>query len=227
MTNGNSGRMALVIGSNRGIGLEVCRQLAQRGDRVVAACRRSSPELNALDGVRIEIGVDVSDLDSVTALSRKLEPGSVDLLMVVAGILRPVSLEGFDPAVVRDQLEVNALGPIQTTVALRDRLRSGGKVGLLTSRMGSIADNTSGGGYGYRMSKAALNMGGVSLAHDLKPDGIAVALLHPGWVQTEMTGGTGHLSAAESAAGLLERMDELTLESSGIFVHQSGEVLPW
>ena len=97
----------------------------------------------------------------------------------------------------------------------------------MTSRMGSIEDNTSGGSYGYRMSKAAVNMAGASLAHDLRERSIAVALLHPGYVMTDMTGGKGLVSAAQSAAGLIQRMDELTLETSGGFWHAQGERLPW
>lgn len=93
--------------------------------------------------------------------------------------------------------------------------------------MGSIGDNSSGGQYGYRMSKAALNAAGVSLAHDLKPRGIAVVILHPGAVRTGMTGGRGMIEAEESARGLLKRIDELRIETTGRFLHQNGDVLPW
>ena len=93
--------------------------------------------------------------------------------------------------------------------------------------MGSIADNDSGGSYGYRMSKAALNSAGVSLAKDLHPHGIAVAILHPGYVRTEMTGNSGLIDVDESVTGLLKRIDELSLENSGTFWHTNGEVLPW
>jgi NAD(P)-dependent dehydrogenase (short-subunit alcohol dehydrogenase family) len=216
----------LVVGSNRGIGLQLCSQLAQRGDSVIAACRESSEALEAL-GVPVHTGVDVTARASLEKLADTLGTDAVDTLLVVAGILRRTGLGNFDADVVREQFEVNALGALQTAIALRPCVRRGGKIGLVTSRMGSIADNTSGGSYGYRMSKAALNMAGRSLAHDLRPDEIAVALLHPGWVRTEMTGGTGMIDAAESAAGLVARMDELSLETTGIFVHQNGEHLPW
>jgi NAD(P)-dependent dehydrogenase (short-subunit alcohol dehydrogenase family) len=218
---------ALIIGANRGIGLELCRQLAGRGDRVFAACRRSSAELEVVPGIEIHEGVDVTAPETVKALADKLGDGALDLLVIVAGILKRVDLEGFDAAVVREQFEVNALGALSTAVTLLPCLESGGKIGLLTSRMGSIGDNTSGGSYGYRMSKAALNIAGRSLALDLRPRGIAVAILHPGWVQTEMTRGSGNIDAATSAAGLIERLDELTMETSGTFLHQSGEQLPW
>ncbi|MEM6730540.1 MAG: SDR family oxidoreductase [Myxococcota bacterium] len=218
---------AVVIGANRGIGLEVVRQLAARGDSVVAACRTTSPELDATSGVTVVTGVDVSKRASLDTLRIKVESDGVDQLWVVAGILRRVSLEDLDLETIRTQFEVNAIGPLQAVAALLPALREGSQVGLLTSRMGSIADNTSGGSYGYRMSKAALNMAGRSLAHDLRPRGISVTLLHPGFVRTDMTGGAGHIDAHESAAGLIKRLDESSMESTGSFYHQSGERLPW
>jgi len=217
----------LVLGANRGIGLELVRLLRARGDEVTAACRRSSAELDALAGVSVKTDIDVRSMSSLEALATELGTGSLDGLIVVAGILRGTSLASLDVDVIREQLEVNAIGPLQATAALRGCLAKGATVGLVTSRMGSIADNTSGGSYGYRMSKAALNMAGRSLAHDLKGDSIAVVLLHPGFVRTEMTGGNGHLNADESATGLLARIDETTLATTGRFVHQSGEELPW
>ena len=105
--------------------------------------------------------------------------------------------------------------------------KEGSKVGILSSRVGSIADNSSSNNYGYRVSKTAVNMVGKCLSLDLAPQGVAVALLHPGFVRTEMTAGNGLIDANESASGLLKRMDELTLETSGIYIHTSGEVLPW
>ena len=218
---------ALIVGANRGIGLELCRQMAGRGDRVIATCRRSSADLEALRGIEVHTGVDVTAPASVDALTDELGDHTLDLLVIVAGVLKRVDLEGFDADVVREQFEVNALGALATTVSLLRCLKDGSKIGLLTSRMGSLADNTSGGSYGYRMSKAALNMAGRSLALDLRPRGIAVAILHPGWVQTDMTSGQGLIDAATSAAGLIERLDELTLATSGTFVHESGELLPW
>jgi NAD(P)-dependent dehydrogenase (short-subunit alcohol dehydrogenase family) len=123
---------------------------------------------------------------------------------------------------------VNAIAPLRLTAALLPSLSAGSKVAMMTSRMGSIADNTSGSSYGYRMSKVALSMAGKSLAHDLRPKGIAVAILHPGLVQTRMTGFTNSgITPEESVKGLLTRIDELTLENSGTFWHSNGEVLPW
>ena len=128
---------------------------------------------------------------------------------------------------IREQFEVNALGPLMLTEQLLPNIVEGGKIALISSRMGSIADNTSGSSYGYRMSKAALNIAGVSLAKDLEGRKIAVTILHPGYVQTDITAGRGFITADIAASGLIERVDDLTLETSGNFWHQSGEKLPW
>ena len=217
---------ALVTAANRGIGLEICRQLAARGDQVIAVCRQPSQELRALD-VRIEPGVDVTDDESVGDLVRRLSDTKLDLLFNVAGVLSRQSLDDLDFAQIRHQFEVNALGPLRVTAALRDLLRHGAKVGIVTSRMGSIADNSSGSHYGYRMSKCAVNMAGVSLAHDLRDRGVSVALLHPGFVRTEMTGHRGDVEPETAARGLIARMDALTPQDSGQFWHANGERLPW
>jgi NAD(P)-dependent dehydrogenase (short-subunit alcohol dehydrogenase family) len=217
---------ALVTGSNRGIGLELCRQLAERRDHVIAVCRSPSAELEAL-GVRVESGVDVADARAVDGLARRLEGTRIDLLVNNAGVLLKDRLDRLELDTVSRQIEVNAIGPLLVTARMIPLLGPGSKVALITSRMGSIADNTSGGMYGYRMSKAALNAAGVSLARDLAPRQIAVVMLHPGFVRTEMTDGSGNVDAAESARGLLARIDELTLEATGRFFHANGEELPW
>jgi NAD(P)-dependent dehydrogenase (short-subunit alcohol dehydrogenase family) len=116
---------------------------------------------------------------------------------------------------------------LRTAAALRSHLASPSKLALITSRMGSIGDNTSGGSYGYRMSKAALNAAGRSLAHDLRGQGVAVVLLHPGYVRTDMTGGSGQVGPSEAARMLIERIDHLTIDQTGSFWHANGEVLPW
>ncbi len=225
--NDLSSKRIAVIGSNRGIGLEIARALSARGDRVEAICRKGSATLAELRNVTIHEGVDVTDDAALHRVASSLGIHSLDGLIVVAGVLERHGLDNFNAASIARQLETNALGPIRSVVALKGALKAGAKVGLLTSRMGSIADNTSGGAYGYRMSKAALNMGGKSLAIDLKAAGIAVVLLHPGFVRTEMTGGSGNVDADEAARGILARMDELTLARSGAFMHANGEELPW
>jgi NAD(P)-dependent dehydrogenase (short-subunit alcohol dehydrogenase family) len=230
MSNANSeSKLALVVGANRGIGLALCRRLAGRGRRVIAACRTSSPELDAeaARGVQIETGVDVTAQASVDALARRLAGTTIDELVCSAGILRGDDLDDLAIDDVRAQIEVNAIGPLRVVQALHGRLARTGKIALITSRMGSIADNGSGGSYGYRMSKAALNAAGVSLARDLAGSGVAVAILHPGYVRTDMTGGHGNVDADTSAAQLVDRIDALTTANSGTFWHANGEVLPW
>jgi NAD(P)-dependent dehydrogenase (short-subunit alcohol dehydrogenase family) len=217
----------LVTGTNRGIGYEYCRQLQARGDRVIAVCRSASEELKQL-GVRVEEGIDITSDASVADLCDRLGDTAIDVLINNAGIVKRVTLEDLDFESIREQFEVNALGPLRVTHGLLPLLKAGSKIVLMTSRMGSIADNTSGSSYGYRMSKVALSMAGKSLAHDLKSRGIAVAILHPGLVQTRMTNFTsGGITPEESVKGLLARIDELTLENTGTFWHANGEVLPW
>jgi NAD(P)-dependent dehydrogenase (short-subunit alcohol dehydrogenase family) len=215
----------LITGANRGIGLALARRFAGRGDRVIGVCRHESRELAQL-GVRIESGVDVTSDEAVAALPRRLE-GTIDLLVLNAGILRADDLDDVTIESVREQIEVNAVAPLRVVRALRSRLARGSKIAAITSRMGSIGDNGSGGYYGYRMSKAALNAMAMSLARDLAPTGVAVAILHPGYVRTEMTGGHGGLDPDESARMLVERIDALTPQTSGTFWHANGEVLPW
>jgi len=216
----------VVTGANRGIGLEIARILAERGDTVFAVCRRSTPELDALS-VQVLDDVDVSDGQSVDSLGGRLRGETLDLLINNAGILNSGALEDLDWDSIRRQFEVNTLGPLRVTVALLPLMRSGSKVGIVSSRVGSLADNTSGGMYGYRISKAAVNMVGVNLAHDLKGRGIAVFVLHPGYVRTGMTGGSGNTDANAAAHGLIERMDTLTLTDTGSFWHAEGYALPW
>jgi NAD(P)-dependent dehydrogenase (short-subunit alcohol dehydrogenase family) len=217
----------LVTGTNRGIGLEYCRQLQQRGDNVIAVCRQPSDHLKSLN-VQVESGIDITDDASVTDLQQRLQGITLDVLINNAGILDRVTLADLDIDSIRQQFEVNAIGPLRVTHALLPHLGEGSKVVMMTSRMGSIGDNTSGGSYGYRMSKVALSMAGKSLAYDLKPKGIAVAILHPGLVQTRMTGFTDSgITPKESVQGLLARIDELNLDNTGTFWHARGEVLPW
>ncbi|KGM54592.1 short-chain dehydrogenase [Lysobacter arseniciresistens ZS79] len=222
-------KTVLITGANRGIGLALARHYTARGDRVITACRQSSDALDAT-GARVEAGVDVTDDRALAALADRLGDTRIDVLLLNAGILGNESLGALDDAAfdsMRRQFEVNALGPLRVAQALEPRLADGAKVGIVTSRMGSVADNGSGGYYGYRASKAAVNAIGKSLALDLRPRGIAVFLLHPGYVATDMVGGTGDVSPEQSAAQLVERLDGLALEDSGSFWHANGTPLPW
>lgn len=210
----------VITGANRGIGLALCRQLCTENE-VHALCRSTSPQLSALS-VQIHEGVDVCDPNTIP-----LGLPAIDILINNAGILRRDSFEQLDIESIREQFLVNSLGPLLMTQALIGKLKSGSKVVIVTSRMGSVADNTSGGMYGYRMSKAAVNMAGKSLALDVKPKGISVALLHPGFVRTDMTGGNGYISAEESARGLITQIMRLSISTTGSFWHCNGEELPW
>ena len=217
----------LITGANRGIGLEYCRQLKQRGDHVIAVCRKVSEELKELE-VSIEAHIDITSAVDIERLAKKLDGQKLDVLINNAAIVERFSLENLDINSIRRQFEVNALAPLRLTRALLPNLTSGSKIIIMTSRMASIEDNTSGGSYGYRMSKVALSMAGKSLSIDLKPQNIAVAILHPGLVKTRMTNfNPNAITPEESVKGLITRIDQLNLENTGTFWHSNGEILPW
>ena len=221
-----SDRLTVITGANRGIGLELARQSAARGELVVAAVRSAGP---ALADLKVEVveGVDVSSADGIATLQAAIGSRPVGRLICNAGVLTRETLADLSLDRIRRQFEVNTLGPLRTVAAVLNCLEAGSKVGIVTSRMGSIGDNTSGSMYGYRISKSAVNAAGVSLARDLAPRGIAVVLLHPGYVRTEMTGHNGYVEADHAARGLLARLDDLTVEQSGTFWHADGHTLPW
>ena len=216
----------VITGANRGIGLELCKHYIKAGQEVYGACRQASKGLSD-SGAQVLEGIDVSTAEGIDALAQALHGKSIDILINNAGILKNQSLGTIDYGDVERQFVVNAIGPLRVTESLLPNLRKGAKVALITSRMGSIADNTSGGSYGYRMSKAALNAAGMSLARDLEPRDISVAILHPGFVQTDMVGGNGDITPAVSAERLAQRIEELSLKTSGGFWHSNGELLPW
>ena len=217
----------LITGANRGIGLEFARQLKYRGEDVIATCRNSSSELNSLS-VRVETGIDITSGDSVIQLRENLKDTKIDVLIQNAGIAEFNSLSNLDSQSIVHQFEVNALSPLCFVQTMLSNLSKSAKIALITSRMGSIEDNNSGGSYGYRMSKAALCMAGKSLSVDLKSKDISVAILHPGLVSTRMTGfTTSGIQPKESVKGLIERIDQLTLDNTGTFWHTNGDTLPW
>ena len=217
----------LITGANRGIGLELVKQLKNRGESVIATCRSTSTELNSLL-VRVETGIDITSGESVIKLRDSLKDTKIDVLIQNAGIAEFNSLSNLDPQSIVDQFKVNALSPLCFVQTMLNHLSKSAKIALISSRMGSIEDNSSGGSYGYRMSKVALCMAGKSLAVDLKPKDISVAILHPGLVSTRMTGFTANgIHPKESVKGLIERIDELTLDNTGTFWHANGEILPW
>ena len=220
----------LIIGASRGIGLELCRQYIAQGNKVIATCRRSTNELSMLDCQVIE-NTEVTSDDSVNDMLKflhgVLKGQRLDIVIHNSGILRSDSYPDIDFDNMREHFDVNTLGPLRTTQALESLLKQGSKVGIVSSRVGSIDDNTSSNNYAYRVSKTAVNMIGKCLSIDLAPKGIALALLHPGYVKTDMTNHNGLITPKESAAGLIKRMDELDMSTTGSFVHTSGERLVW
>jgi NAD(P)-dependent dehydrogenase (short-subunit alcohol dehydrogenase family) len=216
----------VITGANRGIGLELARHYKAQGWRVTGVCRESSTELKKAAAQIIE-GIDVTSKKCIDRLTATLRGQTIDLLINNAGILLNETLGELDFASFRLQFETNALAPLRISEALLPNLNAGSKIANITSRMGSIADNDSGGHYGYRASKAAFNALGRSLAIDLKERGIAVAQLHPGFVKTRMVNFGGLITPEESVAGLAERIAALNLENSGSFWHSNGEELPW
>ena len=217
----------LITGANRGIGLEFCLQLSSRGENVIATCRNSSEELLST-GVRVEEGIDISSKQSIDSLRNRTKDIKIDVLINNAGILENTNLSNISREGLLNLFNVNAISPILLSKTLLPNLSRGSKIIFITSRMASISDNTSGGSYGYRMSKVALSMGAKSLAIDLKDKGIAVAILHPGLVSTRMTSFTNNgISPAKSVSGMLNIIDKFTIDKTGTFSHSNGEILPW
>lgn len=216
----------VITGANRGIGFELAKRYSEAGYSVTAVCRNNSKQLTELDVDIIE-GIDVTKTADLLRMKEGLGNTRIDILINNAGLLNHDELGDLDARMLRAQYEVNAIAPLRVTESLLDNLESESKVALITSRMGSIADNGSGSRYGYRMSKSALNAAGKSLALDLKDKEIAIVLLHPGYVQTDMVGGRGDISPATAAERLMQRIDELTIETSGRFFHSNGDELPW
>ncbi len=219
-------KTAVITGANRGIGLSLTTQYQQQGWQVYAACRETNSDL-AATGAHVIEGIDVGDDASIKRLVDSLNNTAIDLLINNAGVLKDEVLGQIDYRSIQTQFEINTLAPLKITESLQANLSPKSKVIMITSRMGSIADNTSGGRYGYRMSKAALNMAAVSLAHDLHPKGVAIGIVHPGWVSTRMVGGSGDITPDQAAERIIERINALNLQNSGSFWHSNGELLPW
>ena len=225
--------VTVVIGADKGIGLEIVKALAARAEPdVVAVCLGQGEDAAAYAGTVIG-GVNVTSAGDVARMATILHEtfGRIDTLFHISGIMSIDQLGALDYAQAIREFDINALGPLRTVEACLKLLHEGAKVGIVTSRVGSLNDNSSGGQYAYRLSKVAANMAGLNLHHDLAKRGIAVRMLHPGMVKTDLVkdypGDFNYITPAQAAMGLIARMDELTLAASGEFRHANGELLPW
>ncbi len=219
----------LITGTNRGIGLELARQYAADGWRV-HACARNLAKATALKVLRGDVKLhelDVADEAQIAALAQALGGETIDLLVNNAGV--GGADEATDPEPWLEVFRVNSIAPVRVLQALLPNLQRSKdpRVLNLTSRMGSIADNSSGGSYAYRSSKAALNAAMKSLAIDLKSKGITIAVMHPGWVKTDMGGPGAPVTPKASAEGLRRVIAAMKPSESGAFLNYDGARLPW
>ncbi|WP_343344949.1 SDR family oxidoreductase [Sphingomicrobium sp. XHP0239] len=217
----------LITGASRGIGRELAEQYSRDGWDVIATARDQLDiaDLNKLDNVRAH-RLDVKDAGEVDRFVDELGDQTIDVFLNNAGIYGPreVERDGW-----LDVLEINAVAPTILAQRLKDRVAGSEqkKMAVVTSKMGSIADNGSGGSIPYRSSKAAVNAAWKSLANDMKSDGISVVMLHPGWVKTDMGGENANIDTQTSATGLRQRIDETSVDNTGRFVAYDGADIPW
>lgn len=229
----------LITGANRGLGLEFCRQYTAEGWRVIAACRHpeGATELALLSEeyshLQIE-ALDVSDFAQIDALSAKLSGESIDVLLNNAGVYGDKPGHGFghlDYQAWAETLAINTMAPVKMAEAFLPHIeRSKTKlIATVSSLMGSMTDNTSGGSLLYRSSKAGLNAVMKSLSIDLLPRSIGVLILHPGWVRTDMGGSNALIDVEESVLGMRQRIDGFTLDQTGNFVRydEGASIVPW
>jgi len=223
---------ALITGAGRGIGLALAEAYAADDWTVIAGVRseRAADAVSRLDGDVVPVTLDVADPASVGILSARLSGLAIDLLINNAGVGDPKKPFGeIDFAAFQRVLEVNTISPVRIAEAFLEHLRQGEqkKIMTLSSQLGSIANNQTGGRIPYRASKAAVNASMRSIAHDLKGEGFTVNVFHPGWVATDMGGDQAPVSPAESAAGLKRLIDRLGPAESGRFFNYDGKELPW
>ncbi len=229
-TMDDTAHTVLITGANRGIGLELARQYAAAGWHVIGTARKpaAADELDAIAAKVVQL--DVTDPASIERMARDLADTPIDVLINNAGIqplmwkLDEIDFEAFDRA-----LDVNLTGPVRVTRALLPNVRAGQlkKIVNVTTNLSSIADNTDGGFYGYRESKAGLNMFTKSIAVELAPEGFICIVMHPGWVKTDLGGPQAPLEVEESASGILHVIDSLTPADNGTFKTYAGEQMPW
>lgn len=222
----------MITGANRGLGLEFARQYIQDGWSVIATCRKpeDATELNAIVGVTV-YPLNVTNFEAVRALADQLKGTAIDLLVNNAGVYGPKrsALNEIDFDVWEQVLRTNALAPLCVAQCFAPHVAASDRkcIATLSSKMGSMTDNTSGGGYIYRSSKAAVNAVMKSLANDLRPQGVISVLLHPGWVRTDMGGPSGLIDAEQSVAGMRRVIDAADMNASGRFYAYDGAEIPW
>jgi NAD(P)-dependent dehydrogenase (short-subunit alcohol dehydrogenase family) len=224
----------LITGTNRGIGLKFAEEYSKLGWHVIATCRNPSHanKLNQLakDSGSIEIyPLEVSNSDQIHELADALKNKPIDVLINNAGIHRSCTLGSIDKQAWLESFTINSIAPYEVTIHLLDNILQGSlkKVISITSKMGSIDDNTSGGSYIYRSSKTALNSIMRSLEHDLGHHGIATLTLHPGWVKTDMGGMGAWINVDESVAGMIKQIEKLNLSNAGRYVDYAGKKINW
>ncbi len=230
----NNDYQLLITGANRGIGLEFVRQYAEEDWRIIACCREpaAAPELQALAKTYANIQIytlDVADFTQIDALAEQLKGTKIDVLINNAGIYPPSDLNHIDYDNWATAFKVNSMAPLKMAQAFATHIAQSQlkKLATLSSKMGSLDDNTSGGSYSYRTSKAAVNMVMKSLAVDLQPRGISVVTLHPGWVQTDMGGSNALIDTQTSVSGLREVIAKLCLQNTGRFIAYDGSRIAW
>ncbi|GGF31414.1 short-chain dehydrogenase [Aliidongia dinghuensis] len=223
----------LVTGASRGLGLEFARQYADEGWRVYATCRDVTRPggLASLKGDIIVLPLEVTEKRSIDALVQSFGSAPLDILIANAGVIGPrgMTADNVDRVSWLETFAVNAVAPIAIVGALKRNTEKGKhkKLVAVSSRMGSIGGNVSGGSYAYRSSKAALNAAWHSLALDLAAQGYAMAVLHPGWVKTDMGGKDADIDPVESVTGMRQVIDRLTVAETGRFYNYDGAELPW
>jgi len=226
----------LITGANRGIGLEFTRQFAEDGWQVLACCRNpaDADQLRALGEQypAIELhALDVTDYQQMAALADQLGNRPIDILLSNAGIFgsKGVALGEIDAQEWRQVLEVNTIAPLMLVQTFVDQVAASQQklIAVISSKVGSIADNSSGGNYIYRSSKTAVNQVVKNLSIELADRGISAICLHPGWVKTDMGGPNGEISADESVAGLKSILQSAGLAQSGQFIEFNGSSIPW
>lgn len=224
----------LITGANRGIGLEFTKQFAQDGWNVIACCRnpQSAAALQALANTHPNIRIfnlDVADFAKIDALALQLKNESIDVLINNAGVYPDSSLGDADENEWLDAFKINSIAPLKMASAFSSHIAKSQlkKIATLSSKMGSLSDNTSGGSYIYRSTKTAVNMVMKSLSIDLKPYGIAVVTLHPGWVKTDMGGSNALINTQTSVSGLRNVIEKLNLSNTGKFLAYDGKEIVW